>query len=109
MNADCFVVDVPFMILHGKHDLSPLEQTVFCVVKMRVDFDIIATPECFRVNLILVNRSEMCPRIFSVSKQRNHCITYNHILFKEPFPILEHGIAIAEPLVYALLGHPAIE
>lgn len=55
MNADCFVVNVPLLILHSKHNLSPLEQTVFCVINVRIDFDIVATPECFRVNLILGN------------------------------------------------------
>jgi hypothetical protein len=59
MNTDCFVVNVPLVVVHSKHDLSPLEQTVFCVVKMRVDFDILATPECFCVNLILFNRLEL--------------------------------------------------
>lgn len=29
MNADCFVINVALLILHGKHDLSPLEHTMF--------------------------------------------------------------------------------
>lgn len=74
VNADCFVVNVPLLVLHGKHDLSPLEQTMFWVVKMRVDFDIVATPECFRVKLILVNRSEMRPRIFQLQSEGNNAL-----------------------------------
>lgn len=68
MNTDCFVVDVPLLLLHSEHDFSPLKQTVFCVVKVSVDFNIVATPECFRINLILVNRSEKRPRVFSMWK-----------------------------------------
>lgn len=109
MNTDCFVVDVPLLVFHGKHNLSPLKHTMLSVVNMRVDFDVVTAPECCRVNLILVNRLEMSPRVFSILRKIIKVYTYNHILFKIPFSILKHGITVGELLIYALPGHPAIE
>lgn len=109
MNTDCFVVDILLLILHCKHNLSPLKHTMLSMVNMRVDFDVVAAPECCRVNLVLGNRLEMSPRVISAIRKIIKVFTYNHVLFKVPFSILKHGVTVGELLIYTLPGHPAIE